>query len=55
MQNATNDAVEAQSLMEQGGVELPDAETFEEELGTDPTDMRTPCHLRMHSNRLACS
>jgi hypothetical protein len=36
MQNATNDAVEAQSLMEQGGVELPDAETCEEDLGTDP-------------------
>lgn len=28
--------MEAQSLMEQGGVELPDADTCEEELGTDP-------------------
>lgn len=36
MQNATDDAVEAQSLMEQGGVELTDAETCGEDLGTDP-------------------
>ena len=33
--NATSDAVEAQSLMEHGSVKLPDANTCEENLGTD--------------------
>lgn len=35
-QNATTDDAEIRSVVEQGSIELPDADTCEEELGTDP-------------------
>jgi hypothetical protein len=36
LQNATNDVAEVNSLIQEGGIELPNAESCEEDLGTDP-------------------